>query len=491
VAKLTNQLETAASSAAGSAPEELETSQEELQSFNEKSQAVNHELKLKLETGSRADSDIQDLISATDVGTLFLGSDLRIRRFTPCVAGLFNISAGDEGRPISDFAHRLLNYRGLDHDARAVLANLSSIESEVQSDSGRWYLARMRPYRTIDDRIKGVVVTFIDITERRFAQRAVLESETRLQLARMATSLGIFDYDAEAGELWFDTRCRELWGLGETAEVNLEVFWAGIAESHRPEAQEALRRALDPDSDGTFSIEFRSSNPSKEQWLLAMGRAFLTESSPSRRSARLVGSIQDISATKAREAQQTLLLKELSHRVKNTLAVVNAVARQTLRGDTAPEALEKYEARLLALSDAHDLLAQSEWQDAEIGALVNRQLADYAGSNNGRIAITGPEFMLPAYLATPFAMLLHELVANAAKFGALGEHGNVAISWRVLLQRDEKLLEIVWKESGGPPVLAHKPPGFGTFFIENGLPNAKVERRLEAGGLICRIELPV
>ena len=359
----------------------------------------------------------------------------------------------------------------------------------MQSDAGRWYLIRMRPYRTIEDRIEGVVVTFVDITERRRTETDLLQSERRLQLAREAASLGIFDYDAAADEFWFDARCRALWGLGDADAVNLAAFWAGIAESDRPKAQEAWRHALEAAGDGVFSVEFRLQGHNKDQWLRAMGKAFLAEASEPRSAPRLVGTVQNITAAKAWEAQQVLLLQELSHRVKNTLTIIMSLARQTLRGETTPAALQKFEARLLALSHAHDLLVQTDWQGAEIGSLIHRLMAAY--SAQGRVAIDGPEVLLPPYLATPFAMLVHELATNAAKYGALGEKGNVSITWRVVLQRNGKALELVWQESGGPPITKKRQPGFGTFIIENGLPDAKVEQRFEPGGLVCRIELPI
>ncbi|MEQ1954142.1 PAS domain-containing protein [Mesorhizobium sp. CN2-181] len=146
-----------------STSEELETSKEELQSINEELQTVNSELKLKLETISRAHSDLQNLMAATDFGTLFLDSMLRIKRFTNRVTELFSITPADEGRPITDFAHQL-DYDRLTSDARTLLADLTPIQREVQSRSGRWYDVRMRPYRTVDDKIDGVVITFVDIT---------------------------------------------------------------------------------------------------------------------------------------------------------------------------------------------------------------------------------------------------------------------------------------------------------------------------------------
>jgi two-component system, chemotaxis family, CheB/CheR fusion protein len=163
-----------------STSEELETSKEELQSINEELQTVNSELKLKLEAISRAHSDLQNLMAATDFGTLFLDSGLRIKRFTERATELFSITAIDEGRPLTDFAHQL-QYDGLLADARAVLADLAPIRREVQSRSGKWYDLRIRPYRTVEDKIDGVVITFIDVSERRAAEEALHDAERQLR----------------------------------------------------------------------------------------------------------------------------------------------------------------------------------------------------------------------------------------------------------------------------------------------------------------------
>jgi two-component system CheB/CheR fusion protein len=152
-----------------STSEELETSKEELQSINEELQTVNSELKLKLELISRANSDLQNLLAATDFGTLFLDSGLNIKRFTDPVRDLFSVTTSDEGRPITDFAHQL-EYDDLVKDARTVIAQLIPLRREIYSRKGRWYDLRMRPYRTVDDKIDGVVITFVDITERKLME---------------------------------------------------------------------------------------------------------------------------------------------------------------------------------------------------------------------------------------------------------------------------------------------------------------------------------
>lgn len=154
------------------AAEELETSKEELQSLNEELETVNTELKHRLEEISRAHSDLENLIAASGIGMLFLDRQLRIDRFTPRLTDLFNIMSGDIGRPIGDFTHHL-DYDWLEADARQVLDELTLLEREVQSVANRWYLIRFRPYRTLDNKIDGVVVTFVDITERKQAEEEI------------------------------------------------------------------------------------------------------------------------------------------------------------------------------------------------------------------------------------------------------------------------------------------------------------------------------
>jgi two-component system CheB/CheR fusion protein len=138
-------------------------------------------LKIKLESVSRAHSDVQNLMAATDVGILFLDSQLRINRFTFRIWDLFNIMAGDQGRTITDFTVRL-DYDDLAADARKVLRDLTATERELPGKDGGWYLTRLKPYRTVENKIDGVVVTFVDIGERRRAEDSLRESEARMRI---------------------------------------------------------------------------------------------------------------------------------------------------------------------------------------------------------------------------------------------------------------------------------------------------------------------
>lgn len=164
-----------------SSAEELETGKEEIQSVNEELTAVNQELKVTIEELRLRNDDFQNLINSTDIATIFLDRSLRIKLTTPRAQEIFNLRDSDIGRPLSDITHRLIEI-DLAADLRPVLEQLQPVDREVLTTSNRWFLMRVRPYRTSDDRIDGVVLMLQDITEKRDAERAVALSEERLRL---------------------------------------------------------------------------------------------------------------------------------------------------------------------------------------------------------------------------------------------------------------------------------------------------------------------
>ncbi|MCW6511587.1 chemotaxis protein CheB [Lichenifustis flavocetrariae] len=190
-----------------STAEELETSKEELQSINEELQTVNAELKSKLESISVAHSDLQNLTAATEIGTLFLDGRLRIKMFTAPIADLFNVTANDVGRAINHFTHQL-DYDAIEADVRDVIGEARLIEREVRSHDGRWYIMRLRPYRTLEGRVDGTVLTFVDITQRREAEGKMIASEARLRALVEASSQIMYRMSPD----W--TEMRELSGGG-------------------------------------------------------------------------------------------------------------------------------------------------------------------------------------------------------------------------------------------------------------------------------------
>jgi two-component system, chemotaxis family, CheB/CheR fusion protein len=186
-----------------SATEELETSREELQSINEELTTVNQELKGKVDEVSQANSDLHNLMGATAIPTIFLDRDLRIMRFTPSAAGIFNIIPTDTGRRLGDLSHHL-DYSSLLEDAARVLEDLSPIEREVHDVGGggeHIYIARLLPYRTTDDHIAGVVLTLVDVTERLAAQVAMMAKEAELREAQRIALMGNWSWDRELDEL--------------------------------------------------------------------------------------------------------------------------------------------------------------------------------------------------------------------------------------------------------------------------------------------------
>jgi len=179
-----------------SATEELETSREELQSINEELTTVNLEMKSKVEELANANSDLQNLMASTSIATVFLDRDLCITRFTPNAVELFRLIATDIGRPLADLKHRL-DYPDLMADAEQVLRTLAALEREVR-DGDRWFLARLQPYRTLEDHIAGVVLTLVDISEQKLATEAQRLSEERYRiLIESAKEYAIFTMDLQ------------------------------------------------------------------------------------------------------------------------------------------------------------------------------------------------------------------------------------------------------------------------------------------------------
>ena len=214
-----------------SATEELETSKEELQSVNEELTTVNHEYREKLDEISRTNSDLQNLMASTAIGTIFLDRGLTIKRYTPPAQELFNIRSSDLNRPLSHFTHKL-NYDEMADDARRVMDTLQTIEREVSSADGLWFIVRLVPYRTVEDRIDGVVLTFVDISDRKRAEqeRERLLAELDRQRAFLAgivrqMPVGIIIAEAPGGRLILGNEAGEtIWRHAFIASESIDEY---------------------------------------------------------------------------------------------------------------------------------------------------------------------------------------------------------------------------------------------------------------------------
>jgi PAS domain S-box-containing protein len=203
----------------------------------------------------------------------------------------------------------------------------------------------------------------------------------------------------------------------------------------------------------------------------------------------------DITERKEGEAHLRLLMRELTHRSKNLLAVIQAMARQTARqGGTIANFLERFSARLQALSRSHDLLVQESWHGASLQDLVRSQLGHYLDRDRPQVSIVGPDIHLRPEAAQSLGLALHELATNAAKYGALSRpRGRVAVEWHLSPPERGGGLEIIWKESKGPKVGEPRRRGFGSMVIEHNLAralDAEVNLDFPLEGLRCRVAVP-
>lgn len=441
-----------------SSNEELETSKEELQSVNEELETVNSELNSKVETLERAINDRKNLLESTQIATIFLDGALRIKSFTPVVTDIFHLIDADSGRPITDIAMRL-HYGDLERDVRKVLRTLSRMEHELElADGSATYMMRILPYRTVDNVIDGVVITFVDITERKrneaaLARLAAIVESSHDAVVALSTDGSITTWNAGAERLYGYTAAE---AIGRPFSILLPR-----------ERESKLRGTIDRVKRSRAATTVEAVRLTKDG-----ARIYVTSTlSPIRDSAGKVISLSAIErdVTDRRRAAEQLetMIAELNHRVKNTLATVLAVMQRTLRqSGSTDEFRQSFSGRILALAKAHELLASSRWSGAALRDIVMTELQPYR--ERRLIAVNGDAVTLNATAALALSMVIHELTTNAVKYGALStERGRVNVKWRV--NKSAKQLAIEWIERGGPQVGAIERKGLGMRLIERSL----------------------
>ncbi|MCP4688572.1 MAG: PAS domain-containing protein [Desulfobacterales bacterium] len=287
--------------------EELETSKEELQSTNEELVTVNTELQNKVDELSQANNDINNLLASTDIGTIFLDISLAIKRFTPAMTKIFNLIKTDIDRPISDITS-IIQYKGLKKDAEDVLATLIHREKDVQSKSGDWYSMRISPYRTTENVIDGVVVTFVDITRTKKTFEELRKNKNRHGVVAQYAKTGVWEVDLVNEEVWWDESYDVIFGSRPRETKNSWQWWTNRIHSRdRKKVQESLRSAIDGNDDKwVCEYDFRMANDS---YVYILDRAAIERDS-NNKALRLIGVMQDISAFKQVEKEVVELRKE-------------------------------------------------------------------------------------------------------------------------------------------------------------------------------------
>jgi PAS domain S-box-containing protein len=314
----------------------------------------------------------------------------------------------------------------------------------------------------------------------------LLDSERLRSFALAAGRMGSWEWDAGTGESTWDEGQCHIFGVDpKSFTVRLEALRPLIHQDDWLPLIRAWKNLLRDTQ--SFQTEFRVLRPSGEmRWCVGSAAASIGADG---RITRVSGVIIDITDRKEAEERQSLLAREVDHRARNALAVVQAIIRLT-RAKSVDAYVEAVEGRIRALSRAHMLLSHARWQGADLGRLVDEELGPYRTGEAGRIAVTGPDLILHPATAQTLALALHELATNAAKHGALSSSaGRVQFAWELKAGS----LVLSWYETGGPPVKAPATQGYGTRVI-----SASIERQLggrvvfdwRPQGLQCVMSIP-
>ncbi len=325
-----------------------------------------------------------------------------------------------------------------------------------------------------------------DISRRKAAETKIHTAQMHMQLALDAARLGWWLYDPIQRTAEWDSRFNEIFDMTDS-NADVPAVLARVLPGDTARVCEAAAAALNPLDPKPFVGEFRIRRGDGENhWVEVYGMATFDGAGAARHAVVMVGTAADITERKNAEERQNLLNRELNHRTKNLLSVVQSVANQTAASSPA-DYVERFSQRIQALSASHDLLLHSEWRGVEIESLVRAQLAHFADLIGDRIMIEGPRLSMTPSAAQSIGMALHELATNAGKYGSLSDdHGSVTIGWQI----DGDEFSICWTEQHGPQVTPPKRRGFGSTVIskvaENNL-GGEVEHAYDASGVIWRL----
>jgi PAS domain S-box-containing protein len=357
------------------------------------------------------------------------------------------------------------------------------------------------PNLPIDDRILSAQAAILGVAlcayvlaalfaERRHHEAVLEEGEARLQEALTAGIVTAFEWDPCNGLSQRSGNAAQILGFDPQRTFTAAQFLAGVHQDDRARFKTLIDRVhID---DPSYSVTFRFIRPDgREVWLEETAKA---EFDASGRIQRLKGLTRDITSRRQAEERQDILIAELDHRVKNVLARVTVVARHTRQSNrTTDEFLRALDGRIQAMATAHALLSQSRWCGVGLTDLIRRQLAPYTTGAN--TTLSGPDVMLTSTQTQAVAMVIHELVTNAAKYGALSRpDGSVSVNWNRTGADVAAMLTITWRELGGPPIAAPVHPSYGSSLIRGLIPyelGGTVDLKFLVDGAHCNIAIPL
>lgn len=375
--------------------------------------------------------------------------------------------------------------------ARAVRygESFNGIEAIVQNPDGKRWIAKVAvaPLRDPDGSLAGAVNCFRDVTPEHELQERLERQQRTFDLAMVASQMGTWRYTIADNICVYDENAQRLYGLTEARFLHDEE---GVKAKFHPDDLENMwsrvGQALDPKGDGRYEVEYRVRQiDGSWRWLSAWGLVEFEGEGAERKPVAIAGASRDLTERKRAEELQRLLLNELNHRVKNTLATIQAITAQTLRAARdLPSAREALDRRISSMAAAHDLLTLRAWTGANLIDVVRRALDAFTPA---QVDVSGCAIDVSPRHALALSLALHELATNATKYGALSRpEGRVSVQWTA----EDGVLHLRWEESGGPSVAPPAQKGFGSRLLEQlvvGDLGGQTTIVYDASGVRCRI----
>lgn len=312
----------------------------------------------------------------------------------------------------------------------------------------------------------GVAVFYRDISDRKRAEDELKRNERRLSTALRAGKLGVFEHHFRPGNSYYwDSAVRQIWGVDQQVEITDAVFWPSLHPDDAARVRATIAAAAAVGPLGRVDVEYRiwRASDGALRWV----NVALDILSDERGIYRVIGTAQDITERKEAEEHAQLLMREINHRSKNLLAVVQSIAHQMTRKGDMTSFPQRFAERLAGLASSQDLLVKNNWRGVPLGELAATQLSHYKHLLGSRIHLDGDDLCIAPGTAQNLGMALHELATNAAKYGALSnDRGEVVIAWNVAANGSgEDEFNLCWTERNGPPVAPAEHRGLGSFIL--------------------------
>jgi PAS domain S-box-containing protein len=325
--------------------------------------------------------------------------------------------------------------------------------------------------------------------ERRQHEAALAESEARLQEALTAGAVTTFVWNVGTNSSQRSANAAQILGFDPGQAFSPSNFLSRVHPDDRGRFK-AFVRGVSPDRP-TYTFTFRFNHPKGgEVWLEETAKAEFDEVGA---LVRLKGLTLDVTGRKRYADEQSVLIVALDNHVKNMLARVAVIAKDMRKGSSSlDEYIQALDRRIISMAKCHALLSQNHWNGVDLAELVRNQLASNA--TDASTTIDGPDVTLTVAVTQALAMVLHELVTNAAKYGALSTpHGRVEVTWKLGSDEEAANMSIAWREIGGPAVAASPICKYGVSIIRDLIPNevgGSIDLEFRSGGLFCKIEIP-